>query len=50
MKQFALGFLAAYGLAAIYFGAMLSMPGVTTPPGAAPILALAWPAVFRLVF
>lgn len=50
MGRFAQGFAAAYLLAALYHCALFSQPGVVTPAGGAPILALVWPAVLAPIF
>lgn len=50
MRRFAQGFAAAYLLAALYHCAMFSQPGVVTPAGAAPLVALAWPLTLAPVF
>ncbi len=50
MKHFAQGFAAAYLLAALYHCAIPAQPGVITPAGATPIVALAWPATLAPVF
>lgn len=50
MARFAQGFAAAYLLAALYHCALFAQPGIVTPPGAAPLVALAWPVVLAPVF